>query len=402
MTLSLEKDIAAVEKIAAVPTILEAVSEITGLGFVCVARVTADSWHTCAVLDKLGFGLKVGDALDVTTTLCEEVRDTNAAIIIDSVRDSAQYCDHQTPRIYGFQSYFSIPLHRPSGEYFGTLCGLDPNKAELTQSSTSKTLSLFAELISRQLAAESAMRTTHTALSDEKETSKLREQFIAMLGHDIRTPLSTISNGTEILKQQAPPAIAPLLAIMQRSVQRIAALIDDVTDFTRGRMGGGISLNMRHEKKVAEFLYQAVEELRGVYPGREIVSAIPVDISLLCDGQRMVQLLSNLLKNAIVHGNQAAPVYVNAKIANGIFELSITNSGAAIPEDIQAKLFKPFWKSTTGNVSEGLGLGLFIASEIAVSHGGILEVASSATATTFTYRCRTADFVERRTEARPF
>ncbi|SHN43735.1 hypothetical protein SAMN05192549_11846 [Duganella sacchari] len=402
MTLSLEKDIAAVEKIAAVPTILEAVSEITGLGFVCVARVTANSWHTCAVLDKLGFGLKVGDALDVTTTLCEEVRDTNAAIIIDSVRDSAQYCDHKTPRIYGFQSYFSIPLHRPSGEYFGTLCGLDPNKAELTQSSTTKTLSLFAELISRQLAAESAMRTTQTALSDEKETSKLREQFIAMLGHDIRTPLSTISNGTEILKQQAPPAIAPLLAIMQRSVQRIAALIDDVTDFTRGRMGGGISLNIRHEKSVAEFLYQAVEELRGVYPGHEIVSDIPADISLLCDGQRMVQLLSNLLKNAIVHGNQAAPVYVNAKIANGIFELAITNSGTAIPEDIQAKLFKPFWKSTTANVSEGLGLGLFIASEIAVSHGGTLEVASSATATTFTYRCRTADFVERRIEARPF
>ncbi|MRX07866.1 GAF domain-containing protein [Pseudoduganella sp. FT25W] len=396
MTQGLDEDIAAIARIGAVPTILEAVSELTGLGFVAIARVTANSWHCCSVLDKLNFGLQIGGELDVTTTLCEEVRDNNAAIIIDSVRDSERYCNHHTPRIYGFQSYFSIPLYRPSGEYFGTLCGLDPHKAELTNKTMRNTLMLFAELISRQLESEVVLGEAQAALSDEVKTAKMREQFIAMLGHDIRTPLSTIMNGTEILRMQAPPSLRPLLDIMQRSSQRIGALIDDVTDFTRGRMGGGISLNLRHESQLEKPLQQAIAELRSVYPQREIIEELPGGVALLCDAARLVQLLSNLLKNALVHGSAAAPVYVKVRQSNGIFEMSVTNSGPPIPAEIQAQLFTPFWQSSSGGGSGGLGLGLFIASEIAVSHGGVLEVASSDTATTFTYRSRTAEFVERR------
>lgn len=400
MQLTLDQDIAAIEKISSVPTILEAVSEITTLRFVCIARVTADSWHSCAVLDKLDFGLKVGGQLDVKTTLCDEVRATNSAIIIDSVRDSERYCQHHTPQIYGFQSYFSIPLYRPSGEYFGTLCGLDPEKAELSSRTTANTLTLFAELISRQLASEVVLREATAALSDEKEVAKLREQFVAMLGHDIRTPLSTISNGVEILRQKAPPTLAPLLDLMHRSTRRIAALIDDVTDFARGRMGGGISLNLRHEKNLDQLLQHSVDELRSIHPQRRIVTDFPRGLALFCDAPRLVQLLSNLLKNAIVHGDGSAPVWVNVKEANGIFELSVTNNGAAIPLEVQAQLFKPFWQSAPSSGGQGLGLGLFIASEIALSHGGTLEVASSAAATTFTYRVRTAAFVERREAVR--
>lgn len=400
MRQTLDADIATIEKISAVPTILEAVSEITGLGFVCIARVTADSWHTCAVLDKLNFGLKVGGELDVTTTLCEEVRDTNAAIIIDAVCESEQYRDHHTPRTYGFQSYFSIPLYRPSGEYFGTLCGLDPAKAELTNKTTRNTLTLFAELISRQLASEVVLDETQAALSDQMKTAKLREQFIAMLGHDLRTPLGTLMNGTEILRHHAPSSLTPLLNTMQRSTKRISALIDDVTDFTRGRMGGGIALNLRHESNLEAPLQQAIAELRSVYPQRQIIADLPCGVELLCDAARMVQLLSNLLKNALVHGSRSAPVYVNLTQTNGIFELAVTNSGIAIPADIQTQLFKPFWRSDQQESGAGLGLGLFIASEIALSHGGMLEVASSDSATTFTYRSRSAAFVERRVLSR--
>ncbi|MYM21746.1 GAF domain-containing protein [Duganella sp. FT135W] len=388
---SLDADIATIEKISAVPTILEAVAEMTGLGFVCVARVTADSWHTCAVLDKLNFGLKVGAALDVTTTLCEEVRDTRSAVIIDSVKDSELYRDHHTPRMYGFQSYFSIPLFRPSGEYFGTLCGLDPVKAELTETTTRNTLMLFAELISRQLASEVVLVEAQAALSDEMKTAKMREQFIAMLGHDIRTPLSTLMNGTEILRHHAPPSLKPLLDTMKRSSQRIATLVDEVTDFTRGRMGGGISLNLRHESQLEVPLQQAIAELRSVHPQREIIAELPPGLALLCDASRLVQLLSNLLKNAIVHGDPLSPVYVTVRQSNGIFELAVTNSGPAIPEGVQAQLFKPFWRASQAAAGQGLGLGLFIASEIAISHGGVLEVVSTDSATTFTYRSYSAD-----------
>lgn len=393
---SLTEDIATIQSISAVPTILEAVAELTGLGFVCVARVTGDSWHSCAVLDRLEFGLNVGDSLDVTTTICEEVRDTNSAVIIDSVRESEKYRDHHTPKIYGFQSYFSIPLHRPNGEYFGTLCGLDPAAAQLTNKATKNTLMLFAELISRQLVNEVILHETRNALNDALETSELREQFIAVLGHDLRTPLSAILNGTEVMKHHSSPGGQPVLTRMQRSIQRIAGLVEDLMDFTRGRMGGGISLNLRHERTIHVTLTQVVDELRSAHPDREILSTMPPDFMLLCDAQRLGQLLSNLLKNALVHGDAKRPVNVSVTLKNGIFELAVTNSGPAISSEVISQLFKPFWRAQGTGPSQGLGLGLFIVSEIAKSHGGTIDVVSSDTATSFIYRMKTAAFVERR------
>ena len=400
MTERLQTDIATIQSIGAVPTILEAVAELTGLGFVCIARVTENSWHTCAVLDKLQFGLNIGDSLDVTTTICEEVRDTNSAVIIDSVRDSEKYREHHTPKMYGFQSYFSIPLYRPDGAYFGTLCGLDPASAALTKTSIKNTLMLFAELISRQLVNEVRLAESELALSDALETSQLREQFIAVLGHDLRTPLGALLNGTEVLRHLSPAPAIPVLNRMRRSIERIAGLVEDVMDFTRGRMGGGISLNLRHEKTLHQTLAQVVDELRSAYPGRAITSVISSDIALLCDAPRMAQLLSNLLTNAMVHGSQSEAVHVRAQQTNGIFELSVSNHGPAISEEVIGQLFKPFWRAQGRNPSEGLGLGLFIVAEIAKSHGGTLDVVSSESTTSFIYRHKTASFIERRSIAR--
>ena len=388
-------DVDSITQIDAVPKILEAVSELTGLKFVCIARVTESVLRICAVLDKLNYGFKVGDSLDVTTTLCDKVREKQAPIIIDSVQDS-EYRDHHAPKTYGFQSYFSIPLYRPSGEYFGTLCGLDPQPAQLSTPAISKTLSLFAELISRQLASDVVLVRTRDALEDAIETSKLRERFIAVLGHDLRTPLHTILNGIEILGQYVQPAATPLLETMRRSGERITALINDVSDFTRGRMCGGISLDLRHETNLERVLNQAIDELRNVYPGRTIVAEGPAGIALLCDAQRMAQMLSNLLKNALVHGSATEPVYVKASQANGVFTLMVTNAGPAIPIEIQTQLFKPFWQAAKSGPNQGLGLGLYIASEIASSHGGTLTVDSCAARTTFTYQVHNAALIERR------
>jgi len=387
MPLPIEADLTAIARIEAVPTILEAVSELTGLRFVCIARVTTTALTICALLDKLNFGFKVGDSLDVTTTLCDQVRAKQTAIIIDSVSDS-EYRDHPAPRTYGFQSYFSIPLYRPDGEYFGTLCGLDPEPAHLSTDAVSKTLSLFTELVARQLANEVVLGRTRIALDDAIETSMLREQFIAVLSHDVRTPLSTILNGIDILGQFVEPSTLPLLETMRRSGKRISALIDDVSDFARGRMGGGIALEMRWEHHLEDTLRQVIEELRHVYPGRTIEAEIPSGIALLCDATRMAQLLSNLLKNAIVHGNHSEPVSVHVSTASGIFAMAVTNSGPAIAPEIQAELFKPFKQGAKPGTKKGLGLGLYIASEIARSHGGTLDVISCDSKTTFTYRVR--------------
>jgi signal transduction histidine kinase len=386
-------DVAAIQAIGAVPTILETVAAITGLGFVCIARVTRDSWTTCAVLDKLNFGLKVGDGLDVTTTLCDEVRDSGRAIIIDCVSSDGTYRDHHTPRIYGFESYISIPIFRQNGEYFGTLCGLDPKPMTLSTPAITSSMTLFAQLISLQMEADVQLADTRGLLADERETAELREQFIAVLGHDLRTPLGSILMAVEVGKRKEPDsAMRSLLDHIGRSAHRISALVDDVVDFTRGRMGGGIALELRREDNLHLAFAQVVEELRGLHPERRIVARLEPIATLLCDRGRMAQMLSNLLNNALVHGDPARPVEVTASEENGVFELTVTNSGPRIPDEIKRQLFKPFWRGSMKVSREGLGLGLFIVSEIARSHGGSIEVLTSDKATSFIYKVRRMDF----------
>jgi signal transduction histidine kinase len=378
-------DIASIQAIEAVPTILATVAAITGLRFVCVARVTGNSWTTCAVLDRLDFGLKIGDGLDVTTTLCEEVRDTGAAVVIDNVSADDRYRDHHTPRIYGFQSYISVPLFRPGGEYFGTLCGLDPVAAKLSVPAVTDSLALFAQLISRQLETERILADAQHALFNEIEAAELREQFIAVLGHDLRTPLSSIVTGAEVLRiQELPPNAVRVVDRISRSALRISGLVDDVVDFTRGRMGGGIALALKPESALQSAFEQVVAELRGDYPQREIVAELAIDGPVLCDAGRLAQLLSNLVKNALVHGDATRPVRVLAQRRDGKLELVVSNEGPAMTPATMAQLFKPFWRGAA-EAGQGLGLGLFIVSEIAQSHGGTIDVASTDALTSFTF-----------------
>jgi signal transduction histidine kinase len=319
-------------------------------------------------------------------------------VVIDNVSTDARYRDHHTPRIYGFQSYVSIPLFRPDGGYFGTLCGLDPTAAPLSKKTTVTSLTLFAQLISTQLLAETELADVKEALHDEQATAELREQFIAVLGHDIRNPLGAILNGTDLLLLGAAlePKMQATVQRIQRSARRIGALVDDVVDFTRGRMGGGITLDLRHETNLADKLEQVIAELQSSYPQRDIRSALAIRAPLLCDAGRIAQLLSNLLKNALVHGAPDAPVTVSAQSAAGIFSIAVTNGGPAIPAEKLKQLFKPYFRGTPSASQEGLGLGLFIVAEIARSHGGEIDVTSDANGTCFQFVLKSPEFTERR------
>jgi signal transduction histidine kinase len=314
------------------------------------------------------------------------VRDTGAAVIIDCVRDHERYRDHHTPRIYGFQSYFAIPVFRPDGRYFGTLCGLDPEPARLTDAVTVSTLQLFTELIAEQLESEQSLGEARAALLDERETAELREQFIAVLGHDLRTPLGAIQSGTEVLLlKHQDPSTRQVLERIGRSTRRMAALVEDVVDFTRGRMGGGIALDMRPVHGVDLRLFDVVDELSGLYPERVIDTAIQPGMSLHCDPERLSQLLSNLLKNALVHGSEHHPVFVVAHVRDGRFTLRVTNGGPDLSPLVISQLLKPYWRAASRAGSEGLGLGLYIVDQIARGHGGAIEVGSSAGSTSFTF-----------------
>lgn len=119
-------DIAAVQDVDGVDALLKRICAETGMGFAAVARVTDARWIACQVEDRIDFGLKPGDELELKTTICEEIRCSGRGVYIDDVAGHPDWRMHHTPTLYGFQSYISVPIMRADGGFFGTLCAIDP------------------------------------------------------------------------------------------------------------------------------------------------------------------------------------------------------------------------------------------------------------------------------------
>ncbi|MCK1359992.1 HAMP domain-containing sensor histidine kinase [Bradyrhizobium sp. 199] len=225
-----------------------------------------------------------------------------------------------------------------------------------------------------------------TNLESERETSELREQFIAVLGHDLRNPLASISAGARILGRDAKSDKEhQVIAMLETTVLRMAGLIDNVLDFARGRLGGGITLDRNSRRPLEPVLHQVIDELRLSSPGRRIEAEYAIDVPVDCDRSRIGQLVSNLVGNALSHGASNEPVRVRAATEDGLFRLSVANSGEPIPEAAMGRLFEPFFRGEVRASRQGLGLGLHIAAQIAKAHDGTLDVSSTSEETRFTF-----------------
>ena len=145
----------------------------------------------------------------------------------------------------------------------------------------------------------------------------------------------------------------------------MAGLIDTVLDLARARLGGGLHLNRNRNQLLGPALDEVVQELRASWPDRQINVDINLPEPIDCDRARIAQLLSNLLANALAHGAADTPVFVCASVDGGTLELSVTNQGMPISPAVIARLFEPFCRPLSDSGHQGLGLGLYIASEIA-------------------------------------
>lgn len=226
------------------------------------------------------------------------------------------------------------------------------------------------------------------SLLDERETSALREQFIAVLGHDLRNPLSGIAGGVELMmrKGMSDERRAAVGQMVLSSVGRMAGLIDDVMDFARGRLGGGLTLDRNADEPLGPVLRQVIAELRTAAPDRDVEVAIALAEPVNCDRRRIAQMVSNLLGNALIHGRAADPVRFEAATRKGWLQISLANTGTPIPAAMMAHIFEPFARGKHRPSLQGLGLGLYISHQIAVAHGGTLDVVSTEAETRFTFK----------------
>jgi signal transduction histidine kinase len=224
------------------------------------------------------------------------------------------------------------------------------------------------------------------------EALRLNEMFVAILGHDLRNPLGALVLGTQQLERHLADSdtLRPTVARMRRAGARMTEMIDQLLDLTRARLGGGLGFARdRRAVDVTALVRRIADEVGGAHPDRRIDVEGPDECVLSGDPQRLLQLFSNLLGNAIQHG-AAGPVTVTVTPDGGFVRIDIHNPGA-IPASKLATLFDPFRSRDPDASGGGLGLGLFIAEQIALAHGGSIAPDSAPeTGTRFVVRlpCR--------------
>lgn len=226
---------------------------------------------------------------------------------------------------------------------------------------------------------------TDKELANQKANVLLREQLIAVLGHDLRNPLSSIMMAASMLKSSVAEDDKKLVSVINLSSLRMQELINNILDFARTRLGEGIILK-KQNTLIRPVIEQVINELNLSGPGRKIILACDSNVSVYCDPNRLGQLLSNLVANALTHGEKGTPVTVTVHQDENLFGLTVINKGEPISAAMQQHLFEPFTKEGKRPSQQGLGLGLYICAEIARAHNATLTCISNPSETCFQFQ----------------
>lgn len=235
-------------------------------------------------------------------------------------------------------------------------------------------LARSAALHSKLLAAERQLRVE----------ADFRERFMGMLAHDLRQPLNAIfmSNSALSSSLAATPMAATTL-IQKRAAARMQRMIAELLDFTRIRPETGMPIQ-KVETDFGETVRSVLEEIRAAHAERTFTLEVSGDCVGCWDPDRLAQVCSNLLGNAIEHGDSATPVHIEIDCArDGWVEMRVSNQGKPIAPDALAQLFLPFRRTHSKAQRGGVGLGLYIAEQIVSAHGGRITAHSDPAATRF-------------------
>ena len=220
----------------------------------------------------------------------------------------------------------------------------------------------------------------HAASEEKSRIQEFQERFLAILGHDLLQPLTSIELGVGLLgRRNTDPVFVRDVHRLLASLHRMSRMVEQLLDFARSRLGGGLDLIFA-PMDLRDALTTIIDELRTAHPSTTIQLQCP-ELRGDWDRDRLEQVFSNLISNALVHSYPAKPVTVTAGAEALRVWVEVHNEGPPIPHELQPVLFKPFRRGERQSRSPkaaGLGLGLYISNEVILGHGGQIEIRSSA------------------------
>ncbi|MFP2958196.1 GAF domain-containing protein [Myxococcus sp. 1LA] len=249
-----------------------------------------------------------------------------------------------------------------------------------------------------ELAAKAALSIENARLFAEQQRSQeelrrraeFEQQLVGIVSHDLRNPLAAISMSAGLLEKKGELTDSQKRMVWRigQATERAARMIRDLLDFTKARLGGGIALH-RQTTDLREVVHQVVDELLVANPGRRVEVELQDEVRGEWDSDRIAQVLTNLLGNALAYSPTDAPVRVGTRLEGEAALLSVFNGGEPIPRELLPRLFEPMTRGALkeGQSTRSIGLGLYIVQDIVRGHGGGVEVVSSVEhGTTFTVR----------------
>ncbi|MFL6585558.1 MAG: GAF domain-containing protein [Luteimonas sp.] len=374
-----QRDVAAIGRIAAVPKILEVITRTTGLRFAAVARVTDTRWTACAVRDDVAFGLAPGGELELRTTICDEIRQHRQPVVFGHASQHPEFADHHTPRLYGLESYISVPIHRANGEFFGTLCAIDPLPSAVETPETLQMMELFAELIGTQLETDEKHAWSEAALHTALDVAKARERFIHAVGDDLKEPIQALVMDAYLIRTTPGLAddIRTRVVGMETNLWHMASLVGGINDFVHDRLAEGAPLAHMRAAELATELGRALSQVVSAHPERALATTVRIDRDVDADGERLSQLLVNLANNVLRHAAADATVSIDVATTVDALVFNLEVPGLALSGHELDSVAGPL-ATHSGDERAPWSWNFFIAGEIARAHAGRIDMATVA------------------------
>jgi len=393
--LSLLKDIDRIRQLSIVPTILDVICQSTGMGFAAIARVTHDRWIACSVRDDIAFGLVPGGELRVETTICDEIRDSHTAVIIDHVDESDEFRHHHTPLMYGFQSYISFPIVLKNGDLFGTLCAIDPRPAQLNNKKTIDLFNLFTELIAFHLQNEDLIDQSNLTIQNlsRKLIDSVDEnrQYRHISNHNLQEPLRKIRILGDMIVEASDKndvdQVKDLALKINSNAQKFSMMIKDLSNFSELDYNQTAFENVCLNQIIADVSKHLDTEIKA----KNVVIEADDLPSVHGISTQIEQLFYHLISNAIKFSRKDIAPVIKLYTKNFLpqdelkfpfpdhtqyVEIFLEDNGIGIDQSQIEKIFDIFTQLPSDQIPKSGGVGLSYCRKIVRNHGGNISAQS--------------------------